>query len=389
MIVYPNNPEIQEFVVKAQNKIADLSTLLVERGGYLPDALYLLLELSDFIECLDDSNNTFLEEQIIEWIHIYNHRANLNDISFLPITGIEVNIATGGITIGLPINTTNISDYITATNALIRATEHNTLSAIQPLFGYPGYNPNERYHLNKAMYDHLFNLVYPFTDPTVGISKVVNLASTWPNGYFELGLTLTSITLQGVINLNSGGAVNYYRYKKNGTIITGSQVNAPDLNNPIVTSIENTVSANSNITYTFEADFVNGGLKTATTQVLFRQPMYYGIYTRNEINASNVQTLTKLVQDKQTTNLTFVVPTGNTALEYPVSKAMVIFIPGSWGNPVTMDSRGFPYLNDWVFTNQTMTLANGTTMSGILGVFGSTAPTGQTEGTTTFTMKFN
>lgn len=380
MIVYPDNTEIQEFVTKAQNKIADLSTFYVERGGDMCNELLLLLELSDFIECLDDPYNEWEEELIIKWIHGYNHRANLNSIVYLPLTGIEVTVVKDANSIGLPIRVSDISDYYPITNSLINAALHNNLSGIQPVLGYMGSNPTERYHLNKAMYDYLYNMMYPFIAPTVGLSVAFTPLATSLSGYYELGTSITKAVLQGSLVLNSGESINYYRYKRNGIAYAGFQVNNPSLENAILPYTDNT-PIKTNTSFSFDVDFSQGGLKSAFFQVQFRQPMYYGVCQRNLITPQTAVTLTKYIGDRASMPLTFTVPTGNTELPYNTSKAMVVFIPFSWGAPYSMIVSSFDFISGWRFSNQIMTLADGTTQPGILGIYDT-----QTEGVTTFNM---
>lgn len=393
MIVYPNNTEIQEFVTKAQNKIADLSTLYVERGGYLPDGLTLLLELSDFIECLDNPQNSFLEDTIISWIHVYNHRANLNEITFLSLTGVEVNIITGTGNNGLSITTSDISDYIFVTNSLIQSTQHNTLAGIQPVFGYPGAIATERYHINKAMYDYLYNLAFPYLAPTISL---ITTSAPINGSLLEMGVDVSNITLQGAFVLNSGATLQQYRYLKDGVVVSTVNPNAGDV---VIDYTDYTPETLADITYTFEATFLNGGIKQVSKVIKFRQPMMAGVFLREQLQTPEAFLPsivgTYYIGDRQNMNVTVQFPVGNSELSYNASSAMYIFIPESWGIPTGMVQQGaFNYINDWVFTNVTMQLGNGErgyTAPGIFGVFGGISPKGQIDGingSTTFNMQF-
>lgn len=380
-MVYLTNTEIQDFVNKAQNKIADLSSLLVERGGNLPSALYLLLELSDFIECLDDVNNTLSEEDVIKYVHAYNHRANLNSIAYLLMTGIEVNLITGGSGLSLPITTADISDYITATNALIGQFAHNGLKSIQPAIGYIGFRSNEKYHINKTMYDKLYAITYPYTAPTVGLTLTAS-GDISPYGFYELGTSIATVTLQGSYTLNSGKSVYYYQYNKNGSLFT-SPVVTPLSTDPVNSATDTNIT--SNTTYQFEANFEDGGALLASQSIIFKQPMFYGVIVRNDVPTVIPSTLTKIVRDKGAFALSFTMAAGNTSLSGGNETTPIAIFPAAWGNPISAKVGVYEFITDWTFANSTMFAADGITVLNIItGTFNNTV-----EGLVEFNFNFN
>lgn len=355
-MVYLNNNLVTTFVNKAQNKIADLSTLLVQRGGNLPAALHLLLELSDFIECLDDPYNTWTLVDVLNWIDVYNHRANLNAISFLLMTGIEVNLITGGGSLSLPITSNDVSDFDIAVNRVVRGFPHNSLNSIQPNLGLPGYVATERYHINRTMYDKLYDFTYPFTAPVIGLTLTPFTASN-TFGYYELGTVLASAALQGSITLNSGRSVLYYRYKKNGVYSTAA-VNAPVLTNPITVYTDTNISANT--IYTFETSFEVGGILTTTKNIGFRQAMFFGIRDRaTAAQTTGIVDYTKVIRDAGNMNLSFTLAAGNTLLPDSQQIVPVAIFPASWGLPTSIKVGVYEFITDWIFTAGTIISPNG------------------------------
>jgi hypothetical protein len=374
--IYKNNAEIVKFLNRAQSKIADLSTLLVERGMDECDSLYLLLELSDFIESLDSCYCDWTEDHILAYIHEYNHRANLNGIPYINFTSFTTVVLIGNNgSINLPITTGDIVDFIPAVNDILSKFPHNNLALIQ------GGTPTERYHLSKKMYDYLDALVNPKVASTVRLRLSTSMVS-WPSGYFELGTSISSIELIGSIEYNSYKQATYFEYKQNGVVVSSR------VNNPKPLQQPNRVTATGPITkdkvYSFSALF-DDGLKEDLQYIRFRQPMYYGTIKKNTPLANITSKLiqgTKDVRDKGEFNLNFNVPVGNTLINNDTYLCPYVFIPASWGKFTSAINASFDFSTDWIATPVTMPLLDGASENGLFIIY----PT-QIEGVATF--KFN
>lgn len=355
MIPYINNKEILKFLNRAQNKIANLGSLLVERGGVHEDSLTLLLELSDFIECLDDKYNTWTEKDILRYIHTYNQRANLNAIPFLLVTGLEINIIQGGdgSGFGLPITTRDVSDYVPATNALIKKFPHNNLALIQPESGYQGEVAGERYHISKEMYDFLWNLMNPFTPPGVGLSLTATPNVEWQ----EKGTVVSMVALQGSIQLNSGKSVIKHRYKRIGRAPSELLVEARGGN---VEGIVHREPVRVNTIFRFEADFEKGGTKTADRDIKFIAPMWFGLEQKGK-SASDIQKLTKVVEGPNNPrNFNYNLPSNNTTVQEGQVVVPYLLVSKSRGTPSRFEVETFDTLPDWKITSAQATLQDGT-----------------------------
>jgi hypothetical protein len=369
--VYTNNTEITTFLNRAQQKIASLSSIIVEHGGDSLNDLLLLLELSDFIESLDSCYCEWEEEDILRWIHEYNHRANLYSIPYIEFTGF-VSILIGGSGLGLPITTHDISDYIIETNILIRATPHNELSGLQ------GGTIDERYHVTKQMYDYLDALLNVKVDSTVSLTVNTNTIG-WPSGYYELGTTINGVDLLGAVQYNYYKQASYFEYKRNNLVVGARNSNPGKLEQPNH-YVDNT-PLSTDTTYSFNAQFPTG-LKTATRSIYFKQPMYYGLIKHNEQTVAKAILGTKNVRDVGEMTIDFNIPVGNTLINNNAYLVPYIFIPFSWGRFSTAYSGIFDFATDWISTKVSMPLVNGTSVDGLLLVY----PT-QIEGLNTF--KFN
>lgn len=373
--IYTNNEKILLFLNKAQNKIAELSSIIVERGGDDNDNLLLLLELSDFIENLDSKYCTWIEEDIIKWISEYNYRANLNAIPYIEITGFNTIVMVGGSGINLPITTNDISDYIIATNRLIRATNHNLLANIQ------GGLTDERYHVTKQMYDYLDNLLNPKQPSTVTLQLTTN-GVVWPSSYYELGTSISNSVLTGAIQYNYYKQASYFEYTRNGVTI-GTRNSNPKKNEQPSTATDTTI-IKTNTTFYFNAMFPDG-LKSDNKNIIFKQPMYYGVIPKNT-QAANLPNIlingTKNVRDRGEIIVDYNVPIGNTLINDDSYMIPYLFIPFEWGKFGTAFNSIFDFAADWTSSKVTMKLADNTVKDGLLLLY----PT-QVEGIVTF--KFN
>lgn len=340
---YINNTEITTFILKAQNKIADLATELVNRGGDDHEILHLLLALSDFIECLDSPFTNWKERDILRWTHEYNQRADLNSIPFYQITSYITEIVTGNGGINLPITVADISDYVPTTNQLIRATPHNLLNNLQ------GGNSTERYHITKEMYDFLYNLIHPFVAPTVGLSIL-------PTGYQEKGITISAVDLQGSYALNGGGSILSYRYKRLGRTPSDILTSGVGSTIPSYTSHEDVTV---DTTFRFEATFQTGGIKTADQTLRFVPPIYYGVALKGA-SIATIKGLTKLVEAPSNgKSYSFTLPSNNTTVPTNQIRVPYLLLPKVLGTPARMDVATFNTINDWTITSVVVTLANG------------------------------
>ncbi len=374
--IYTDNDEIVEFISKAQQKIASLSTLVVSRGLSIPRSIDLAMELIDFIECLDSTLCNWTVDEVIQWIHEYNHRADLSNLSYLNIYGYTTNIIISTADSDI-IDTTKVSDFEVAVNQLIKRYLHNQLNGLQ------GGNLNERYHLSKQGYDYVNSQINPTTSSSVTLTLNTN-GVKWPSGYYELGTTIGVVDLIGSITYGTDNKATYFEYNKNNTLL-GTRTSSPSSNQqPNPTS--DTLGIKVDSSYSFNAYF-NDGLKTATQSVVFRQPMYYGIITRSKLTSPTLDsalysTTIKDVRDRGEMELSFTLSDGNTALEYSDSKTLFLFIPASWGKFTSAINSTFNFVNDFSVMNHDMTLADGSKVPGILVVY-----TTQVEGLVTF--KFN
>lgn len=344
-MIYVNNTEIVNFINKAQNKIAELSSLLVQRGGNIPDVTNLLLELSDFIECLDNEFNNWLEEDIIRWIHSYNQRANLNSIPFLLLTGFKQSILGGGGSISLPITTADVSDYIPSTNRLIRATPHNSLSTLQ------GGSLQQRYHLTLAELTFLQNLINPFVAPTINF-----IVTPTPNiPYQEKGTIVNSTTLEGSYVLNSGELLVSYRYLRLGRV----PEQLLQLESTVVSPLLHRESISTNTTFRFEAVFTKGGTLAQEKSVLFTPPMWFGLSTRNA-PVFAIQLLVKVIEGPTTVHdFIYNIPADNTSRPLNTQVVPYILVSKSKGTLSRFEVLTFDTLPDWTITSVNVTLQDG------------------------------
>ena len=356
MNTYINNTAILDFINKAQNKIASLSSLIVDRGGNLPDATSLLLELSDFIECLDNKYNQWAEEDILRWIDVYKQRANLNAIPFLLLTSFTQSILTGGGSgIGLPISTSDVSDYVPATNALIKSTPHNNLKLIQ------GGNLSERYHLSLNEITFLRNLINPFVAPSVGLT-------IFPTVYQEKGTVVSTVNLQGVYTLNGGKSLLQYRYNRAGRVPELLYSNTNATIDPFIHREPVRVGT----TFRFEVDFEQGGTMTAAQDIQFVAPLWYGVALKNKAS-TDIQLLNKVVeQPANPRNFTFTLPSNNTSVAINLVQVPYILVSKTKGTPSNFNIQTFNTLPDWNITSVTALLQDGTTEACYLCEFKNT-----------------
>lgn len=373
--IYTNNSVILAFLNKAQQKIASLSTSIVDKGGDDYESMQLALELSDFIENLDSCYCDWKEEDIIRWIHEYNHRADLNSIPYVDITGYSTKIVINGGSFGLPITTNDVSDYITTTNTLIRNTPHNSLLSLQ------GGSLSERYHVTKQMYDYLDNLLNPKIGSTVSLQ--VNASGiVFPSGYYELGTSISLTTLSAYITYNTYKQASYFEYTKNGALIGVRNITPGKSEQP--NSYTDYTTLTSDTTYRFNAQFPDG-IKSDFKNVLFRQPMYYGLIENNASGSyimDKAITGTKDVRDRGEMSLTYNIPAGNTSITDGSYLCPYLFVPYDWGKFSTAFNSIFDFASDWTAIQTSMRLADGSLANGLLITYHT-----QIEGVTTF--KFN
>lgn len=369
-IPYQNNGEILTFFNKAQSKIAELGNLMAkeQEDDY---HLQMLLGLSNFLESLDSPYNGWSETDIIRYIHYWNKRADLNNIPYIQITNYVVNINNGG-------NSGSVGNIEALVRQILSTYSHNQFAGIQ------GGNSTEKYHLTKAEHDwiqcQLIKSPCPdIIQPTISLTKTSN-GVQWSSGFYELGTVVNVTTLQGLFNLNSATLINYYTYKR-GNLELDTVLNP----NPImgfVPYIDRT-SITRDTTYSVEAEFVVGGIKSDSKSILFKQPMYYGRLKKNLATATTALTLVKDVRAKGYMELVFTMPPNNTLITDDSFFTPVVFFSYDWGIPLSVKVLDFEFITDWTFTKETMVLANGTTADGYLGKYNKNF-----EGTTTFKFSF-
>lgn len=366
--IYANNQEVTTFITKAQNKIADLATLLVERAADISPLNILALELIDFIENLDNPLTTWELEDVLRWIHEYNYRANLGELAYLNIYGYNTTLIQNIVGTNT-ITSSNITDFELAVLDLFRKFQHNQLNGLQ------GGTLTERYHLDKKGYDYVNAQANPTTASTVALNLTTN-GVQWPSGYYELGTSIGVVNLAGSITYGTDKKANYFEYKRGSTVL-GTRTT-----NPASNSQPNAISDTSGITtstiYTFNASFPDG-LKIASQEVNFRQPMYYGIVNIENYQTNDLMLGTKDVRDRGEMTLSFNLPAGNTTVPEGTHKVPFLFIPDSWGKFKSAISSTFEFVNDWREFGRDMTLADGSIVPGRLIIY----PT-QIEGLNTF-----
>lgn len=369
--IYSNNQEVLDFITKAQNKIADLATLLVERGGDITPLDILALELIDFIEVLDNPLTTYTLDEVLRWIEEYSYRANLGEIAYLNIYGYNTTLIQN-IVGASEIVSSSITDFEPEVTRIVKKVNHNILPGLQ------GGNRLERYHLTKEMYDYLANLINPQESATVSLDLSTTGVS-YPGNFYELGVSIPAVNLLGHINYGSQTTANYIEYLKNSQLL-GTRNSSPTINlqpNPI----SDTTGIKVDTTYSFNASF-NDGLKTSTKTVSFRQPMYYGVINLADYTNANLLVQgTKLVRDRGEMTLSFTLPAGNTLIDenYLVP---YLFIPNSWGMITSAFNGMFDFRPDFHDFGRDMPLADGSVADGRIII-----DTTRLEGVVTF--KFN
>lgn len=362
---YKNSEEIVTFINKAQNKIAELTTLMVKRKSIAD--MWLVIELLNFIETLDDEYCIWDEDKISQFIEHYNTVADLNSIPYLALTGYKVNVVGGSYSKSKSLYTSDILDYIQATKALITSTPHNQLKDIQ------GGNDTERYHLTKEQYDKLLALITK--EPTVSL----NLVSSTPsivNGVYEKGTTITRLRVRPGVTLNDGGAHTSSRYLLGITEL----VNYTTDN--LLREYEYTGAISENSTIKFQASFSKATMKEASVSVRFEAPYFSAIDTANKLHTSLV--LTKGLGKAGNTIIDFSIPAGNATASNPVFP--YVLFPESWGTIKSVGEASSTFDYKASFKHRgivSRTLADGTPINYNMYEYGTA-----TQGNMIFTFRF-
>jgi hypothetical protein len=324
--MYINNETIVAFINKAQNKIADLASLIVERNG--DDALLnTLLQLSDFLDALDDVYNDWSEDYIITAIDYYSTVANLNLIPILDIAPYSSSIIViNNKEVGAVTSVKNLHDFNSEVQKLIDSTIHNSTKQLQ------GGRTEEYYHLTREAYDKLMLLIYPFTNPTVSISKVSSIPSSVA-GIYEKGKTITQYSIAPSIQINSGEEIVTLTYYKDNEVIgtlTKDYATSNFVYNGTITS---------KVNFKLIASFLKGApVQSVLLPVVFSPPVFYTVEKRT----SNFISPTKMVVNKSNgINITMTAPAGNAISSDPV--VFKFKLPKEWGIPTSIGNNGLPY----------------------------------------------
>jgi hypothetical protein len=344
--MYINNEEIVTFLNKAQNKIAELASQIVQRNG--DDVrLDLLIELLDFVESLTSEYNEIEESKLIEIVHYFNDVAELNLIPLLNIPGYVTNIMYGTeSSTSDVIYTHQIVDYITETNKLIRATPHNELSGLQ------GGTFNEYYHLTKDEYDKLLALINPFKAPTVTISLVSSIPLP-TNGVYEKGLVVSQIRVRPAIAINEGISIVKGEYLLNEEL---SEIRTPT---SAILDWVKTVSITDTTTIKYLVSFEKGGTVTANTLRLdFAYPYFITIDTKNKVPAQ-LNFTKNLSKFNGSIDATVTFETGNASYTHTNPKVMYLYVPVAWGDIKAVYQDGntnFNFITSYKRTTHSYTL---------------------------------
>lgn len=364
---YSNSEEIVTFINKAQNKVAELSTLMVRRKNTAE--LDLAMQLLDLIEVIDNEWCPWTETEISQFIQYYNSVADLNNIPFLSIVGYQTivnNGATSGGSNG-SIYTHDIIDYTSTTKALITSTPHNKLKDIQ------GGSETERYHFTKVQYDKLLALITKA--PTVSLSILSTIPAA-TNGVYEKGSSVTQVRMQGGVTLNDGGA------RTKDTYLVDGIIKKEYIGDLIGSVYEHNESIVVTTTLKFQSEFTQSTMKEAAAQIRFEAPYYSAIGKAGVTH--DTLTKTKGLKSKGDTIVEFSLAAGNamaTNPDYPY-----VFFPSSWGaiTSVAEASSTFEYVDSFKSRGQVSIAL----VDGALETYNMYEYVTATEGTMKFTFKF-
>lgn len=362
---YKNSEEIVTFINKAQNKIAELTTLMVKRKSI--EDMWLVIELLNFIETLDNEYCIWDEDKISQFIEYYNGIADLNSIPYLALTGYKVNVLGGSYSSSKDIYTRDIPDYVQATKALITSTPHNQLKDIQ------GGTIEERYHFTKSQWEKLLALITK--SPTVSLSLVSSSPSPI-NGVYEKGTTITIIRVKPGLVLNDGGIHNSSKY------LLGTTELANFTTDNLLREYEYTGAISTNSTIKFQASFSESTMKEASVSLRFEIPYYSALDTANKQLSSLV--LVKGLGKPGPTTIDFNIPNGNATASNPVYP--YVLFPAEWGvlKSVGEASSTFDYKASFKHRGiVSKTLADGTSVNYNMYEYGTA-----TQGNLIFTFRF-
>jgi hypothetical protein len=348
--MYTNSEQIVTFLNKAQNKIADLATLVASRGSD-KDSLSLLLELKNIVKVLDSEFLDWTEEEIQSVVDYYNMVGNLNAIPFMSIPGLNVSVTSfaskGGSSASIN-SVYDIPDFAVASNAQIAQASHDNF------VGVLGGAKDEMYHIDKKMYDWLKLQVYPVVVPTVSLS----LTATTPalvNSVAEKGTTITQVKVTPTITLGSATAITSGVYTKNGadfaTITAGNATSTWTLNE----AITETQEFKYRVSFEGATPVLSAGVK-----VPFELPHFWT--TKAKSVAVTTSNMTKVLRAKPSqVNITFTAPDLNPMAADPL--LFSVALPVSWGvlkNIYADNNAMFDYITSFDRTTIEHTLADGT-----------------------------
>jgi hypothetical protein len=361
-----NKDNVIEFLGKAQSKIGELGEYISLRK-HDTSSLLLCKELIDVVEAMTSCYNVWDDIAIQKIIDYYNLKADLVNIPYLKIVGYEIKfnkIVTGNGE--KTTSVTELTDYISSTIALIQLHKHNDLKEIQ------GGKIGEYYHVDKKMYDKLYELTYPFITPTVSLSLSPNITLV------EKGKSLSNIILNGTYVLNSGVRAIASRYYR-GNILLNEYIDALVNSN----HVDNSVVLDTT-TYKYEVDFEKGGTKTATKVIDFVLPYYHRV-TSSGASVTSIKSGVKILSKKPTSiDIVYTIPANNatTRLVKPY-----IMYDKTWGLPknVYVDNNPlFDTVGNWNSMKKEVqvTLDDGSSATYYLLEYDT-----YTEGTFTFNFK--
>lgn len=362
---YKNSPEIVTFFNKAQNKIADIATLMVSRKNL--DDLGLALQMLNFLESLDNEWCPWTEDRITQMMEYYNSAADLNNIPFLEIVGYKTNVLFGDGSSRGDLYTSDIIDYLPTTKALLAAMKHNSLQEIQ------GGKPGEYYHFTKDQWEKLLKLISK--EPTVGI-RLISAIPAPTNGVWEKGIPITQYRVQGSVVLNDGGVHYESRYLLNNalthTFVENAVLQVAEYNGSIV----------STPTIKFQAFFTAATMKEAQLQLVFELPYFWAIDIAGR--SMGQLKLSKGLKARGNTSINYIIDPPNATADVPVYP--YVLFPSEWGRVKSIGeaASSFDYITSFKFRGVVVrTLADGTSVNYDMYEYVTA-----TQGNMTFTFRF-
>ena len=314
-MAYQKQQEIDTFICRAQNWIAEYGHIMLRDSNY--DQIDLANALSRAVETFLDPTLRLPEEHVIQIVHYLTERANLFELPIVCIPSLVYTI---------------VSDedcgcgHKGDDEGRIKDIIHNLLKGLQG-----GNGLDEYYHLNKHDYDWVRSNANPKIPPTVGLGLVTPRPST--QGFFEKGLALVGNKLIPSVQVNDGGVITQLRLYANGVLLTTRSQNFLD-------DYIDEISRYNTVLYRMEVDFSAYSTLSAQVGVNFIAPCYDAVLALPT-------TLPILIRD------------GHKELRFRPSELEILFpfpgvgpkpafaFPAEWGLPSDIKVGGFSNRPSW------------------------------------------